>query len=421
MRASGPATQLEALPPSPRLKLDLMLEGVRYTEALGRAAKHSFPNYYPYRFGPGEQNATGKGTAAVPYILVTADDTHARIKGNGTSSWWVNGSRPSSYELRRDGSAEVRDVDFEPSQAWFEGRTADGFPRAQAGVRPHGDMAIVNVAPGCDYFLAPRQDGRSMRCTFCTYGAPDARIKQLGQVMGHSAIPEATYGLMQQILSAALDEGRIRHIYLVGGSLTDPHEEGFRFAELARRVQEVNDRQVPVTCGSGALPEPCLQVLYREKLVDAVCFNLEVWSQSLFSRVCPGKQHYVGYDRWIESLETAVGLWGAGRVYSAMVAGVELGEDLGLSPDEAVEIALRGADDLCGRGILPIYSLYWPPGGTRHPGQLRSYFERLQLGYHDIRRRRGLTIWDGFMCHRCAYMQLECDLDRVVQPAESTG
>ena len=42
-----------ALPPSARLKLDLMFEGVRYTEALGSAATHSFPNFSPYRFFQG--------------------------------------------------------------------------------------------------------------------------------------------------------------------------------------------------------------------------------------------------------------------------------------------------------------------------------------------------------------------------------
>ena len=101
-----------------------------------------------------------------------------------------------------------------------------------------------------------------------------------------------------------------------------------------------------------------------------------------------------------------------------MVAGVELGSELGLSTDEALEIALRGAADLVGRGILPIYSLYWPPAGRDRPehlADLRGFFERLQLGYREIRREAKLEIWDGFMCHRCAYMQLECDLDRALR------
>jgi len=45
--------------------------------------------------------------------------------------------------------------------------------------------------------------------------------------------------------------------------------------------------------------------------------------------------------------------------------------------------------------------------------RIRSYFETLSAGYRAIRQRHGLAVSDGFMCHRCAYMQLECDLDRT--------
>jgi hypothetical protein len=278
----------------------------------------------------------------------------------------------------------------------------------------HGDMLVINVAPGCEYFLAGAHNGTGMRCTFCTYGAPDARVKVLGQIMGRTDLPDATYARMQRVLAAALEEGEVSTIYLVGGSLTDPLEEGRRFVEFARRVQRVNEHRVPVTCGSGAVPPEVLEMLYAERLVDSVCFNLEVWSERLFARICPGKQRYVGYGRWLDWLEAAVALWGRTHVYSAMVAGVELGPEIGMSVDEALATALEGADDLCSRGIIPIYSLYWPPAGRDLPPQLldlRRFFEQLQSGYHSIRHDKGLRIWEGFLSRRASYMQLECDLD----------
>ena len=152
-----------------------------------------------------------------------------------------------------------------------------------------------------------------------------------------------------------------------------------------------------------------------------MCFNLEMWSEPLFAKVCPGKNRYVGYHRWIESLETAVRYWGRGNVYSAMVAGIELEPEHGLEWEEAARIALQGAEDLCRRGIIPIYSLVWPVGGRDRSdfhSRIRSYFETLSAGYQEIRKRHGLAVSEGFMCHRCAYMQLECDLDRtVLEPA----
>lgn len=108
----------------------------------------------------------------------------------------------------------------------------------------------------------------------------------------------------------------------------------------------------------------------QEELVDAACFNLEVWSEDLFSRICPGKHAFVGYSRWIESLENAVGIFGKGRVYTAMVAGIELEPEYGMSWEQASELAIAGAEALCSKGIIPIYSLYWPVGGKGHPDYL---------------------------------------------------
>jgi hypothetical protein len=408
------AVIMERLDASTRLKVDVMFEGIRYSEALGNAVEHALPNYYPYRFKLDEPNPTGKPQVAIPYLIRTPDGTMIRVKGNGESDWVVEGDKAAGYRLRNATAGDDIEIRFEPMPEWMRGQTSDGFPMAQAGVSLHSDMMVINVAPGCEYFLH-KHDGESMRCRFCSYGAPDERTAHLGQVAGQLAIPGITLSRMQETVTAALGETPIRHIYLVGGSLTDWREEGERFLQLARAVKEINRENVPVTLGSGALPDDLLQRFHDEALVDNVCFNLEVWSEPLFAKVCPGKNRYVGYDRWIASLETAVALWGRGRVYSAMVAGIELEPEHEMDWLQAADLCIAGAEDLCSRGIIPIYSLYWPIGGKNHPdymSRLRSFFERLNIAYAGIREKNGLAISDEFMCHRCAYMQLECDIDR---------
>ncbi len=407
---------------SPALKTTVMFEGIRYSDALGAAAEHSLPNFFPYRFKPDEHDPTGTGKATIPYLINTSDETMIRVLGNGDSPWSVSGDRRAGYKLVHDSdpSATV-DIGFEPMHDWMQAKTSDGFPVAQAGVSTHGDMMVINVAPGCEYFLN-KVDGKSMRCTFCSYGAPDQRTAHLGQVAGQVEIPDLTIARMHEAMNAITSETDIRHIYLVGGSLTDPREEGERFLQLARAVRDNNPENIPVTLGSAALPDDMLQQFHDDKLVDAVCFNMEVWSEALFSQVCPGKHQYVGYDNWIAALEKAVELWGRGRVYSAMVAGIELEPEHGMEWNEAAALAVRGVRDLCGRGIIPIYSLYYPVGGkdrSDYQSRLRNYFEHLALNYRDIRRDHDLEIWDGFMCHKCAYMQLECDLDRQANGAAS--
>ncbi len=406
-----------AMDASTALKTELMFEGVRYTEALAEAAELAVPGYYPYRFREGEADPTGTGKATIPYLMSTTDGTLIRVMGNGASSWSVLGTAADGYRLcSDDDQQEDHDVTFEPQHKWMSQETSDGFPMANAGVSTHGDMLVINVAPGCEYFLK-KQDGVSMRCTFCAYGAPDERTNSLGQFAGQVEIPDLTLQRLQEVMTAVMAELEIRHIYLVGGSLADPAEEGRRFLQLARAVKDSNPDNVPVCLGSGALPAASLDEFYSQKLVDAVCLNLEVWSEELFSKVCPGKNNYVGYAGWLASLEHAVKLWGPGRVYSAMVAGVELEPEHEMDWHQAATLALEGAADLCRRGIIPVYSLCLPAGGRERPdyqSNLRNFFEAVASGYREIREQQGLQIWEGFMCHRCAYMQLECDVDRAI-------
>ena len=398
----------------PQLKMDVMFDGIRYSDALGAAMSHALPNYYPYRFKKGEHDPTGTGKTQIPYLMTTKDGTLMRIKGNGDSDWQIEGDLDQGYYLANDQQKRRVAIDIEPLPDWMKTNTSDGFPMSQAGVSLHGDMAIINVAPGCEFFLH-KVDGVPMRCTFCSYGAPDERTEPLGQIAGRVEIPDVTLRRMQETLRAAMDDREIRHIYLVGGSLTDSALEAKRFLQLARAIKDANSDDIPVALGSGALRARDIERFQNEHLVRNVCFNLEVWSPELFAKVCPGKNNYVGYEGWIAALEHAVSLWGRGHVYSAMVAGVELEPEHDMNWEQAADLALDGAEDLCSRGIIPIYSLYWPTGGRNHPdylSRLRSYFEKLNDGYSEIRRKHDLVVSEDFMCHRCAYMQLECDVDR---------
>lgn len=409
---------IDKLPPSAQWKIDLMFEGLRYSEALGAAAERAYPNFYPYRFAKGEPDPTGRGKAAIPYLLRSDNETTLRIKGNSKSRWSVDGTGNSGYELINSDSENHIPVDFEPMPNWMS-QELDGLPMAQAGVSLHSDMAVINVAPGCEYFLH-KKAGKNLRCSFCAYGAPDERTRHLGQEPKQVGIPQTTLSRMQKVLQAAMQETEVHHIYLVGGSLPDWYDEGERFLQLARSVQEIVQHRIPVTLGSGALPPRQLEQFKDERLVDAVCFNLEVWSEELFSKVCPGKHEFVGYSQWIKSLEHAVDIFGRGRVYSAMVAGIELEPMYEMNWEQASQLAIDGAEALCAKGVIPIYSLYWPTGGQDHPdylSRLRAFFETLNIAYYNIRRKYELDIWDGFMCHKCAYMQLECDVERGVASA----
>jgi hypothetical protein len=222
---------------------------------------------------------------------------------------------------------------------------------------------------------------------------------------------------MQETIAAALETEKVKHVYLVGGSLTDWNEEGRRFLEMARAARAVVGHRAHLSLGSGAIPPELLRIFKEEDLVDGCCFNLEVWGKKLFSSVCPGKQRYVGWEKWLESLYAGAELFGLGNVYTAMVCGVELEpEHGGMSVEEGLANAMEGARTLLAHNVIPLWSMYWPIWGMTHPERLvtlREYYERLNAEYAKVRQETGIKISENFQCRGCAYMQLEVDLDRT--------
>ena len=403
------------LPETAFIKVDIMFDGVRYTQALGDAAATSAPNFYPYRFAPGEPDPTGTGKAAIPYLITLEDGTLIRLKGNFKSPWHIE-KDGEGHVLCHDGKP-MRKIDFVRRPRWLDLHAQDGASMARTGAEALGDMLVINIAPGCQYFTQKDDAGNSMRCTFCGYGRPDERMVSLGQKIDRTALEPFTLKRMQETIKAALETEKIRHVYLVGGSLTDWAEEGRRFLDMARAAREVVGHKAHLSLGSGAIPPELLRIFKEEDLVDGACFNLEVWGEKLFKSVCPGKERYVGWSRWLESLYEAARLFGRGNVYSAMVCGVELEpEHGGMTMEEGLQNALAGARELIAHDVIPLWSMYWPIWGMTHPERLvtlRSYYERLNAEYAGLRKELGVKISEEFQCRGCAYMQLEVDLDRT--------
>ena len=204
----------------------------------------------------------------------------------------------------------------------------------------------------------------------------------------------------------------IRHIYLVGGSLTDGRKEGERFLQLARFVKQANRHGIPVSSARARSRRPDRTVSSRAA-GGLVCFNLEMWSEPLFAKVCPGKNSYVGYPAGSNRSRPPCAL-GRGRVYWPWSRHRGRPEH-GIEWEEAARIALRAqrisaaaassrSTRSCGRWAAR--------SGSDYHERIRGYFEALNRGYQRDPPAPGLIVSRGFMCHRCAYMQIECDLDR---------
>lgn len=424
------ADQYPATPAVARLKAAILFAGVRYDTCLAEAADWAFPNYMPYHLPTGVPAFRGQRLIKLPYLLRMADDTQVRMRIKPDSPFIVRAdSNPLGYAIYETGpdgkERQITATTFETRHPWAEMLTGDGTPMRATGLSQHGDMLVLNVAPGCEYFVVPDANGKSQNksCGFCLYGLPDKqRMEPLGQELYVVNTPRPTLERVREACSH--DETHARHLYLVGGSMLDMKAEGDRFVRIARHLAEKDlHERYYIACGSGAIPRSSMIEL-KDAGVRGASFNLEVWDPVQFARVCPGKDSIVGRQRWIESLQDAVDVFGPENVLTAFVGGAEMQGEGGQSPDEALASGIEAGETLIPQGIQPIYSLHWKMTGKNRgmePLYSLDFFLKLNERLAEIRKRENRPINEAFFCRRCAYMQLEPDYDywqRATLPAE---
>jgi hypothetical protein len=406
--------QFPAVPDPVLWKTELLFRGVRFTEALAEAsAEGAAPNFWPYR----KRDASGRlQLVPVPYLFELESGAVARVRVDDGSALAVRRDAPGGpFGLWR-GDERLCGLDFVRAHAWQGFRTSDGATPFEAGVEQLGDMLVVNVAPGCEYFRVEGEGAGGLRCAFCAYGRFGKRSRALGQVRGRVAVESRTLRRLEEVLHAAAEVGEARHVYITGGSLLDPADEAERFLPVVTAARRAVRDRLRVTCGSGAV-DPEGSRRYRDAGADSCCYNLETWDAETFRTACPGKARFVGRQRWIDALLGAVDVFGRGNVGSAFVAGLELLPPApGMSREAMVASIVEGAAFLMDRGVVPLYSPLWPVEGTAYrpeDGLSPDLYLRVEMDVYRLRAERGFPVPSWLICPGCSYMLLEVDFDRA--------
>lgn len=396
-------------------KAELMFGGLRFTDALPKAvAEGAAPNFYPYR----RKMASGLAeTLPVPYLFDLGGKAVARIRVDDRASLEVrhDAGRYTLWAVEGE-ERELCEVSFVRKHGWNAFRTADGLDPFAAGAEQLGDMIVVNVAPGCEYFTARGPTGQSQKCSFCAYGRFDKRSNTLGQEQGQVVLDELIPRRIEAVMRAAAADPHAGHVYITGGSVLDPVQEVERFLPVVEAVRRGVGDRLRVTIGSGAV-DPAGSKRFRDAGADSACYNLEVWDPATFAACCPGKSAHVGRDRWIAGLLGAVEAFGRGNVGSAFVAGLELlPPGPGMSHPEFLASVLEGATFLLDRGIAPLYSPLWPIDGTAYgivDGIPPALYVELQHELYKLRAARRFPVPGWLICPSCSFMLLEVDFDRA--------
>jgi len=318
------------------LKCDLLVNGVRLTEMrMDLFSGHGW-----------DEN---RAKAFLPAEIQLPNEVHAQIRENREANFRLRIIENILVVQDRTNNI-VCSCNFVSLPIFADSTSADDTPFDKIVV--YNGTCNLNFTWNyfCDYFRTKQE------CRFCNLTPaqdfyPEENISNARK----------TAGQLADVVETARKYIRDPKSIMTRG--TPPQKQGL--GEVAHILEELRVRFALNGARESAKVlmtiSPTKHIADVKQLYDSglhsVAFNFEVFDRGYWKAIVPGKDSFIGRDLWEESLIEAVKYFGTGRVFSAIIAGLEPRETL-----------IKGVHWCCDRGIIPIIVPFSPETGSQFEG-----------------------------------------------------
>jgi len=279
------------------------------------------------------EGGAGPADSGMLWIEGVPTTVPTRTKQALASPYTLKGE-DAGYGIYRDGR-RVADVTGTPRPKFYDLTTSDGVPYWKIGLM-HLDSFASTVVQTCSYWRTPDQ------CAFCGIGVSlDA---------GRTIVKKTPSQLAEVALAARELDGAVDATLTTGSS--NAVDRGARYvATCGNAIKEAAGLPVEVQFE----PPRDLKVLneVRDLGIDSVGIHVESFDPQVLARVAPGKAR-TGIERYFETWERAVALFGSGQVSTYVILG--MGED--------VELTVAGCRRAIDIGVYPFVVPLRPVAGS---------------------------------------------------------
>jgi hypothetical protein len=357
-----------------RVKLELTYHGMRLDkEARQKLSQNRF-GIIVYR----DYSTTGG------IILKLDEDTYANTpidqKKCDQSPYLLIYTEEQFHLKKKDGEEIPVEILPTPQFALDSERLLSSGEFVRDLVMFHADRIRISPVYGC-----------SNACIFCSMASLPY------QCMPVKKLDEA----FNVALKDPLSKDRFRHAFISGGTpraiKLDYQYLNKVYQYFPRKYPEIDfDAMLsPRTLYPGRVTKQkylnFLNYLYSCKLKD-ISINLELVNESLRRKMIPQKDR-IGMDNYLLFIGKAVEIFGAKRVRSSIIIGLE---------DE--KETLWGVNALAKRGCIPVLSQFVPTPGTptaQHLAPTPDFQEQVLLKSIEIVTKHNLTL--GPLCKACSH------------------
>ncbi len=290
-----------------RLKVAALCHGLSFPADMFQSIKKPFyDNQYVY----GRTSRNVVRSHRVPQALRVGHGAITAVLRREMSPWTLH-LQGNQVVVKHNGKY-VRVVEL-PDRPGYFGKVLSDGQRSEDFIAVAGEVTPgFFVYPECHYF----PDGKP--CKFCSL--KHAR-KTAGKTMAHrfdlEVVAEATR-LFQQTKWKD-----IPIISIATGTFPD-NDEGVMYTScIVRAIHDALDPKIPIHVLT--MPPDNLDLIEELYIAGttSIAFNLEVFDRDTFIDICPGKQHFYGYDKMLDALIHASEVFGPYNAFCGFVWGLE--------------------------------------------------------------------------------------------------
>ncbi|OGO20546.1 MAG: radical SAM protein [Chloroflexi bacterium RBG_16_50_9] len=356
------------------LKAELLVEGIGATPEALKDVGGKYKEQNHGLFGWDFEDHVGM---TLPDDFLLPDGTVVQFRKNGRSPYRVTlkGNVPALY--RRE--EEICNVRWISRPKYYATKTTNNHEMVKIGQIGGEDCLFFCYQNYCSFFSKHEQ------CLFCNLVSTSDTYDSVLKKKDTMEIGE--------VAKAAFAEGMVKHILLTGGCFN--HQKEIELvADILKSIrQHTGFDRVPGTI----LPSPAKGVeelkRYYDTGIKAIGFSMEIWDEKLYEAICPGKSGATSHEEFVQSIEAAVRIFGAGNVYGVFVMGLEPGKTF-----------LEGVRAITGLGANVVPFVWSPNPGSileGHRAPTSRWYVDTALEAAEIASRAGVPSGTENHCYRC--------------------
>jgi hypothetical protein len=389
------------------LKEDLLRLGVHLSPAAYEAAEGCRTQAYylfSYNISPHDDMGERASTTAPEDMIVRGgpydlNRTWVRIVLNEASPYLID-VVDGKVMICEEG-VPVAEAVFPDKPAYYGTTFDDGMLYEQVIPLLYDSYAFITTFRACHYW------GKKEECVFCDI---NYNLRQLRKLTGDHVTADAIKDVekVAEVLDAMTREPdasrRMITVIMTGGSILRKIQGGPDNATdfnlpYVEAIRERIGRRIPIVLIIESQPTENARRL-RDAGVTSLNTNLEVWDKRLFALTAPGKEKYIGYDKWVSRMLDYVDIMGEGRVSPNMVSGIEMQQPHGFNNvADAVRSASEGFDFMMSHGVIPHLDTWCLEPGTvlsdNRPPPL-DFLLQADVAWYETWRKYKLPPFEGY-------------------------